>query len=210
MSYRFDAGMRDRVRRNLGAFVRKPIEETGLRQAAVAIVVAEVESGTEACILLTKRPAHLRRHANQFALPGGRCDEGETATGAALRETHEELGLRLEETEVLGLLDDYPTRSGFRITPVVVWAAASADLAPDPNEVARVYRIPFSELDSPAIPHLIDTSPGQPPVLSAPLPTTSGLVYSPTAAILYQFREVAMNGREVRVAHFDQPRFAWK
>ena len=74
-------------------------------------------------MLLTRRAAGLRAHRGQWALPGGRCDEGETPVEAALRELHEELGLELGPDDVLGLLDDYPTRSGYLITPVVVWAA---------------------------------------------------------------------------------------
>ncbi len=92
-------------------------------------------------LLLTRRAAGLRSHRGQWALPGGRCDEGETPVVAALRELHEELGLELGPDDVLGLLDDYPTRSGYLITPVVVWAAKGAVITPNPDEVASVHRI---------------------------------------------------------------------
>jgi hypothetical protein len=129
---------------------------------------------------------------------------------AALRELHEELRLDLQPDAILGLLDDYPTRSGFRITPVVVWGGIVDEIDPDPIEVAYVLRVPLSQLDDPAIPRLRPTEDGKPPVLSAPLPVMGSEVYAPTAAMLYQFREVAMRGLATRVAHFDQPRFAWK
>lgn len=209
MPYIFSAALRERLALNLRRFPYQPVEDPGLRQAAVMLIVAQLESAAEACILMTKRPAHLRRHANQFALPGGRLDAGETPTEAAIRETEEELGLVLTTQDVLGVLDDYPTRSGFRITPIVAWGGPALALNPDPNEVAHVFRIPLSELDDPSVPHLTETEPGSPPVLSAPLASIGDHIYSPTAAMLYQFREVAMNGRTTRVAHFDQPKFAW-
>ena len=92
----------------------------------------------------------------------------------------------------------------------VVWGGEAREIDPDPVEVAKVFRIPLTELDSPAIPRLTPSADRQQPVMSAPLPTTGGVVYAPTAALLYQFREVAMHGRSTRVAHFDQPKFAWR
>lgn len=209
MPYAFRPDLRPRLAANLAAFERRPIDNSELRQAGVAIVVVNHESTGEACVLLTKRPESLRRHAGQWALPGGRLDGAETLEQAALRELHEELRLDLAPDNILGLLDDFPTRSGFRITPVVVWGGVVDRIDPDPVEVAFVLRIPFSELDSPAIPHLRPTEGDKPPVMSAPLPVTGGEVYAPTAAMLYQFREVAMRGLATRVAHFDQPKFAW-
>jgi 8-oxo-dGTP pyrophosphatase MutT (NUDIX family) len=189
---------------------RRPIEDPALRRAGVAIVVVKSDVDDEACVLLTKRPDSLRRHAGQYALPGGRLDEGETAEQAALRELSEELRLDLGPEAIIGLLDDYPTRSGFRITPVVVWGGVVGHIEPDPVEVAYVLRVPFRQLDSPEIPRLRPTEEGKPPVLSAPLPVMGSEVFAPTAAMLYQFREVAMRGLMTRVAHFDQPQFAWR
>lgn len=210
MPYGFAPDLRERIAARMGAFERRPIEDPALRRAGVAIVIVKSEAGDDACVLLTKRPESLRRHAGQYALPGGRLDEGETSEQAALRELHEELRLELSPDAVIGLLDDYPTRSGFRITPVVVWGGVVGRIVPDPVEVAYVLRVPFRELDSPAIPRLRPTEDGKPPVLSAPLPVMGSEVYAPTAAMLYQFREVAIRGAATRVAHFDQPRFAWK
>jgi 8-oxo-dGTP pyrophosphatase MutT (NUDIX family) len=210
MPYAFGPDLRERLAGNIGALERRPIDDPELRRAGVAIVVVQNEAGGEASVLLTKRPASLRRHAGQWALPGGRLDDGETVEAAALRELHEELRLELGPDAILGLLDDYPTRSGFRITPVVLWGGVVERIDPDPIEVAYVLRVPFRQLDSPEIPRLTPTEADKAPVLSAPLPITGGVVYAPTAAMLYQFREVAMRGLATRVAHFDQPQFAWR
>ncbi len=210
MPYTFGPELRHRLAANLAALPRSGIEDPSLRRAGVAIVVVKSETSDEAAVLITKRPETLRRHAGQWALPGGRLDEGETVEEAALRELEEELRLPLGADAILGLLDDYPTRSGFRITPVVVWGGAAPQLDPDPIEVAFALRIPFGELDDPRVPRLRPTEDGKPPVLSAPLPSMGSEVYAPTAAMLYQFREVAIRGLVTRVAHFDQPRFAWK
>jgi len=184
--------------------------DTELRRAAVALVVVNSEVEMGASVLITLRPRTIKRHSNQFALPGGRLDEGETIVEAALRELDEEVGLKLSEADVIGRLDDYPTRSGFCISPVVMWGGDPIDIHPDPNEVAEVFRIPLSELNSPEIP-ILNLAPGaEHPVLSAMIPTVGGRMYAPTAAILYQFREVAIRGEQTRVAHFDQPAFAWK
>ena len=216
MSFTYTSALRRRIGERLDGFERQPLDAgsegdgEGLRRAAVAVVVIGGGQDDEAQVLLTRRPDHLNRHGGQFALPGGRLDAGETVVQAALRELDEELGLTLADADVLGRLDDYPTRSGFRISPVVMWGGRAPVLAPDANEVAHVYRIPFHELDSPALPETRQSDAGAHPVLSAPLPTAGGSVYAPTAAVLYQFREVALRGAATRVSHFDQPRFAWK
>src|SRR5580698_9172306 len=144
----------DTTRRNIAelcaAFARLPVGEPApaLKRAAVVIALVEAGDGSgETALLLTLRAASLRAHRGQWALPGGRCDEGETPVAAALRELHEELGLELGPDDVLGLLDDYPTRSGYLITPVVVWASSSETLAPNPEEVASVHRIVLDEIE---------------------------------------------------------------
>ncbi len=148
---RFDDGLKARVQENLAGFERQPIAPDGRRLAAVAVVLLADDEG-RACFLLTRRTATLRVHARQWALPGGRIDVGESAEGAALRELREEVGLVLDAGSVLGILDDYGTRSGFIITPVVVWAGEKVELAPNPAEVAHVYQVPLAELDKPRRP----------------------------------------------------------
>ena len=138
-----------------------------------------------------------------MALPGGKLDRGEVADAAALRELHEELGLAVARDEVLGSLDDFDTRSGFTITPVVIWSdSPAADLDPSPNEVARVYLLNLPDLRS----AVASAKRGTSRAFCLELPW--GSVYAPTAAILYQFSEVALEGRPTRVNDFYQPPFA--
>src|SRR4030081_318675 len=142
----------DATRRNIAercaAFARlEPGDRTGLKRAAVAIALVDAgDSSGGTALLLTLRASGLRAHSSQWALPGGRCDAGETPVAAALRELHEELGLELKPDDVLGMLDDYPTRSGYLITPVVAWAPDSAKLAPNPAEVRSVHRIALTDV----------------------------------------------------------------
>ena len=173
------------------------------------MVIAEDATGGPA-LLLTLRPDRMGRHAGQYALPGGKVDPGETARQAAFRELHEELGLDLPPEALLGRLDDYPTRSGFRISPFVLWAGAGVVMTPAPDEVAEVFRIPFAELDSDAIPLLRDGVEPDRPVLYSNFPTLGTQMFSPTASIIYQFREVCLRGLATRVSHYDQPKFAWR
>jgi 8-oxo-dGTP pyrophosphatase MutT (NUDIX family) len=205
-AYPFGDAFRERARAHLAAFDRQALAADGRRPAAVAIVLVADEAG-RACFLLTRRAAGLRTHARQWALPGGRIDPGESVEGAALRELEEELGLAREAASVLGLLDDYPTRSGFVITPVVVWGGGDAELRPNPDEVAAVYRVPLADLDRPDVPRLLTIPESDRPVIQVPLLST--LVHAPTAAVVYQLREVVVHGRPTRVAHFEQPVWAW-
>jgi mutator protein MutT len=202
----FDDALRGRALANLRGFTRRDVPADGRRPAAVAVVLLADDAG-RACFLLTRRAATLRAHARQWALPGGRVDPGETPERAALRELQEEVGLALSPEAVLGLLDDYPTRSGFVITPVVVWASRVGDLTLNPQEVTSVHRVPLAELDRPDVPAFVTIPESERPLIQVPLLST--VVYAPTAALLYQLREVVVHGRATRVAHFDQPVWAW-
>jgi 8-oxo-dGTP pyrophosphatase MutT (NUDIX family) len=207
MSYLLGPSLRRRITDNLVRFERNTANDPALRRAGVAVLVSGEASAAPADMVVTLRASRLNRHSGQFALPGGRLDAGETAIQAALRETHEEIGLSLGEDAVLGLLDDMITRSGFAITPVVVWAGVVSGYVPDPGEVAEVYRIPLSELDGPDVPAIVPDHDSGKPVMSAVFPTVGHRMFAPTAAMIYQFREVCLHGRATRVADMGQPEF---
>ena len=204
----------DTTRRNIAsrcaAFARAQPEDAApaLKRAAVAIALTDAgDAADQTALLLTLRAAGLRAHRGQWALPGGRCDAGETPVAAALRELQEELGLELGPDAVLGLLDDYPTRSGYLITPVVVWAAASAAISPNPKEVASVHRIALDAIEREDAFDFIAIPESTRRVVR--FHYAARLIHAPTAAMLYQFREV-LGGRDTRVAELEQPVFAWK
>ena len=162
-----------------------------------------------AAFLLCRRAARLNSHAAQWALPGGRLDEGEGPVDAALREVDEELGIRFGEDAVLGLLDDYPTRSGYVITPVVVWGESNPDLRPAAEEVQAVFRVGLHNLRREDSPRYVDIPESDRPVVQVPL--GNDLIHAPTGAVLVQFRWVALDGEaDRRVDHLEQPVFAWQ
>ncbi len=161
-----------------------------------------------AAFIITRRESRLSKHPGQWALPGGRLDDGETAMEAALREIEEEIGLTLGPDDLVGQLDDFPTRSGFVITPFVFWAGDSVDPVPNPVEVESIHRVRIRELLRPDSPRFVAIPESDRPVIQVPL--GGDLIHAPTGAVLYQFRVVAYEGRPARVDHYEQPLFAWK
>ena len=213
--------LRERIQARLRGFEVRAVGDHAQRSAAVAVAVTEEGFGAalpglpqhtawseRAALILTRRSLQLRDHAGQWALPGGRIEAGETPEQAALRELCEEVDLTLDAGAVLGRLDDYVTRSGFVITPVVVWAGAARKLVANPAEVQSIHRIPVAEFMRTDAPMLDASADATRPVLRMPVGQT--WIAAPTAAVLYQFRELCIEGRATRVAHFEQPEFAWK
>jgi 8-oxo-dGTP pyrophosphatase MutT (NUDIX family) len=210
MIWPFDPATRRNIAARCAAFTRLPTGEPlpALKRAAVAIALVETaEDSGETALLLTLRAAGLRSHRGQWALPGGRCDEGEIPVEAALRELQEELGLKVGPQDVLGLLDDYPTRSGYLITPVVVWAAARAAISPNAEEVASVHRIALADIEAEDAFSFTTIPESSRRVIR--FHHAGQLIHAPTAALIYQFREV-LDGRDTRVNELEQPVFAWK
>ena len=171
MTVPYGEALREQIRDRLAAHDRRVVDDPAKRHAAVAVVLVDSEVGEDridpapvddwiagrpmpealdgrmvgvsggAAFLLCRRTSRLSSHPAQWALPGGRLDPGETAIDAALRELDEEVGIKLAASNVLGLLDDYPTRSGYVITPVVIWGGGRLDPHPAPDEVVAVYRV---------------------------------------------------------------------
>jgi len=218
--YLCNADLEQRISANLAGFERVSLSADNLRRAAVALTIVDYRglgalsgllSATDdaAALILTRRSARLKDHAGQWAFPGGSIDPGEDPEQAALRELDEEVGLHLTGENVIGCLDDFVTRSGFRITPVVIWGGDRINLVANEREVASIHRIPCRELlrdDAPVFDQGVEE--GSQPILF--MPVGDSYIATPTAAMLYQFREVALAGRETRVSHFEQPYFAWQ
>jgi 8-oxo-dGTP pyrophosphatase MutT (NUDIX family) len=213
MCWPFTDAFRRQVVGRCAAFSRvaEPTGSATLKRAAVAITLLPVENRSDgpaaAGFLLTRRAKDLRGHGGQWALPGGRAEQDETSAEAARRELAEEVGLTLRADAVLGLLDDYPTRSGYLITPVVLWAGPVASLRPDPSEVASVYRIGLGELTREHAADFVSIPESERRVIR--LKINGGFLHAPTAAILYQFGEL-LQGRTTRVVDLEQPVFAWR
>ncbi|WP_422743236.1 NUDIX hydrolase [Mycobacterium sp. WMMD1722] len=238
MTVRYDEALRERIRGHLAGHERRAVSDPSKRQAAVAVVLVDSQTGEDrvdpapvddwiagrpmeagldgrmvdvsggAAFLLCRRASRLSTHAAQWALPGGRLDPGESAVDAALRELHEEVGVGLPESTVLGLLDDYPTRSGYVITPVVIWGGGRLELRPAPDEVVAVYRVGLHQLLRADSPRYITIAESPRPVVQIPL--GNDLIHAPTGAVLLQMRWLGLEGRSDRVDELEQPVFAWR
>ncbi|CAN5321954.1 CoA pyrophosphatase [soil metagenome] len=201
---------RDAAAARLLEFDRIEVPDDGsLKRAAVCltVVTAPGDSG-DLSVIITRRLPSLRSHGGQWALPGGRLDHGETPREAAAREMEEEVGIRVEPANIVGELDDYVSRSGYCITPVVFWDADVVfESTINASEVASLHLISLNHLDVDPTFYSIPESPK--PVIQLPIGGRSGM-HAPTGAIIHQFREVVLHGRATRVTQYEEPVFAWK
>jgi len=108
------------------------------------VLVPVIERDGEAFVILTKRSSHLAQHPGQIAFPGGKVDAGDDGPrGAALREAEEEIGLPRDSVDVLGLLPEHRTGTGFAMTPVLSLVPAFA-VRPEKGEVDEVFEVPLT------------------------------------------------------------------
>jgi 8-oxo-dGTP pyrophosphatase MutT (NUDIX family) len=145
----------DRIARSLAAdpprdLLLGDIVEEEQQEPSPAAVLVAITDRPNPGLLLTVRRDDLRTHAGQVAFPGGRIDAGETPVQAALRETHEELGLDPAQVTILGEADGYRTVTGYHVTPIVGLVPPDLDLAPNPAEVAGWFEAPLDFVLDPA------------------------------------------------------------
>lgn len=192
----------DQAREHLGRRRHRELPAlASQRRAAVAVTLFEHRD--EACVLIIKRVAR-GLNAGQWALPGGRIEKGESSQQAALRELDEETGLACDPSDVVGRLDDIATGSGHVITPWVIASRSTQTLRRSPAEVASLHPIRLDRLLAPGVPRWRPTSTG--PLLQMPL-RHDMVIHAPTGAVLWQFAEVVLRGRDVAIDALAEPDF---
>jgi len=156
-----------------------------------AVLIPIIDRGDDLTVLLTLRADDLKHHAGQISFPGGRLETGDAdSTAAALRETEEEIGLRREFVEILGLLPDHAVITGYRVTPVVGLVRLGFELVLDPMEVAGTFEAPLRHLLDPSTHALQRRRIAGQEVETYDLPWGSFNIWGATAGMLLTLREV--------------------
>lgn len=185
----FDRSFSERVRRALSSYEPKRTEIGGLRSASVLLALFASEVPRAPALWLLRRPDGSSAHSGQVALPGGKPEPSDTGPLAtALREAHEEIGLPPSYVEVLGVLDDLPTITGFLITPFVGWVDRPFTPMPHAGEVARVFSAPLAAFAEEPTSVSVPWGSSERRVLSYEV--EGEIVWGATAAILRHFVEV--------------------
>ena len=126
-----------------------PSERSSHRLAGVLVPIQE--SGRGLKVVLTKRSSALKHHPGQVAFPGGKIEKDDSGpVEAALREAREEIGLKPDNVEVIGLLPCHETVTLFQITPVLGRITGDFQPLPEQGEVEEVFTVPFSHVADPA------------------------------------------------------------
>ena len=147
---RFQAGAPSGDPKKWGDYMLNPGMALADNLTPAAVLIPVVNRSDELTIMFTRRTAHLAKHAGQISFPGGHIEETDKEpTDAALRETEEEVGLPRHHIDVIGQLENYISRTGFRITPIVGVIEPPFPMEPDPGEVDEVFEVPLSFLLNP-------------------------------------------------------------
>jgi len=164
-----------------------PGDTKRLKFSSVLLLLFIENKNLMACLI--KRPAHMKHHAGQIALPGGRIEKGETAVETALRETFEEIGIQSEQIEILGSLSEvYVEVSRFQIHPFVAWLKNKPRFNLNFNEVKKTILFPVSNIKPPFNQVELNTISGK---LSVPCIKFEGeIIWGATAMILSEFSDV--------------------
>lgn len=162
----------------------KPDELKRIKHSSVLLLLFKDNNELNACLI--KRPAHMKHHAGQIALPGGQIEKGETALETALRETREEIGITSDQVEILGSLSEiYVQVSRFQILPFVGWTDKKPEFDINKNEVERTISFPVETLKNIIEEAEIETFTGK---LKVPcFKFENEIIWGATAMILAEF-----------------------
>jgi 8-oxo-dGTP pyrophosphatase MutT (NUDIX family) len=159
------------------------VNAEGLKPAAVLVPLGVRDEGVS--VLFTRRAEHLHHHPGQICFPGGRIEARDASPAmAAIRETEEEIGLSADRLEILGVLPEYFSRTGFRVTPVVALVHPPFELQLDAFEVAESFEVPFSFLMDVSNHRTVDTEYQGRPRRVYSMPYGERDIWGTTAAIL--------------------------